>query len=373
MSENNNVRQGLEAFKEKIQKNIKDRMSRPSVTQTLHEQNQKQAEKKSPLFADWKTDKATYVLMGISGVFTGMLGVILGLAPYSVTALDGAKSIRFNTDLIHWAIALLYAVAFITVTEAAFMIGKNKFHAREEGNGVQSVTMITMMVLAGISIVGTGYAGGVISASVLGFLSDFQEIPHSAQGWVVKVIPVLVAMYAFLMAAYKLSSEDEKSSRLTEQLTRQQRREHDLQRKLTELEVDEMMMLAEDKAYIEAVERGMLSAADAKAARKAGKTLGQLESERGQDLNGDGRIENTRSMPASTHQKPQDGHNNQPAPQHSLDEFLRVSGMSHDQARAKFADQQAFMGFASGKFDYISNGNMRRMYGELMNGHKVNP
>lgn len=63
-----------------------------------------------------------------------------------------------------------------------------------------------------------------------------------------------------------------------------------------------------------------------------------------------------------------------PTPQHSLDEFLKITGMTREQAKAKYADQQVFMNFASGQFDYISNGNMRRIHGELMgvNGH-ANP
>ena len=58
----------------------------------------------------------------------------------------------------------------------------------------------------------------------------------------------------------------------------------------------------------------------------------------------------------------------QQAPQHTLDEFLKVTGMTKEQARAKYADRDAFMSFASGQFDYVSGGNMKRMHGELMNG-----
>jgi hypothetical protein len=104
-------------------------------------------------------------------------------------------------------------------------------------------------------------------------------------------IPFLVAVYAFLLIAYKVSSEDEKNNRLSEQMRRQQRREHKLQRELVELEVEEMTALEEDRAWLGAVERGLLTAADVSAARKANKTLRQLEAERGEDLNGDGRIE----------------------------------------------------------------------------------
>lgn len=287
----NQLRSSLEAYRNDLQKRMAERINRPTMTESLHEQNKKSAERKaSPLFSDFRTDKATYLVMAISGVFTGLLGLILGLAPYTVTAADGSKSIYFNTDFLHWVIAVVYMVAFITVTEAAFMIAKNKFHNREEGNIVQQGTMLAMMLLAGVSIIGTGVAGGSVGASVLGFLSDFREIPHSAQVWVVRVIPVLLSLYAFLLVAYKLSSEEEKSNRLAEQFARQQQLEHKLNRRMTDLDVEEMMMLAEDQAYLELVQRGVLSAAEAFAARRAGKTLGQLEKERGVDLNGDGMI-----------------------------------------------------------------------------------
>src|SRR5690242_292356 len=128
MNENNNVRQSLEAFRDKVYARAKDRLSRPSVTEDLHKKNQEQAEKKSPWSAEFKADKATYVIMGISAIFTALLGLILGLAPYRQFANDGSSSIYFNTDFLHWVIAVIYAVAFVTVTEAAFLIAKNKFH-----------------------------------------------------------------------------------------------------------------------------------------------------------------------------------------------------------------------------------------------------
>ncbi len=79
---------------------------------------------------------------------------------------------------------------------------------------------------------------------------------------------------------------------------------------------------------------------------------------------------------SKTPRTPQGAPNQQNQPQHSLDEFLRVTGLTRQQAQAKYADRDAFMNFASGQFVYISGGNMRRMHGELMNGsqpQKVNP
>jgi hypothetical protein len=294
MNDQTNTRQTLESFRDKLQDRIKARISRPSVADSLQEKNKEQAEKKSPWFAEVRTDKATYVFMAVSAVFTAILGLILGLAPYRTE-----NSIYFNTDFMHWTIAIVYAVSFVAVTEAAFLVAKNKFHTREEGNVTQQGTMLVMMILAGVSIIGTGYAGGVIGASVLGFLSEFENIPASAQGWVVKVIPVLLALYAGLLTTYKLSSDEEKERRLTEQLERKMKREHATNRKLAELEVEEMMALAEDKAYLEAVERGALTSGEATAARKAGKALKTLEKEKGQDLDGDGRVGHTENVPVA--------------------------------------------------------------------------
>jgi hypothetical protein len=305
MNDQTNTRQTLESFRDKLQDRIKARISRPSVADSLQEKNKEQAEKKSPWFAEVRTDKATYVFMAVSAVFTAILGLILGLAPYRTE-----NSIYFNTDFMHWTIAIVYAVSFVAVTEAAFLVAKNKFHTREEGNVTQQGTMLIMMILAGISIIGTGYAGGVIGASVLGFLSEFENIPASAQGWVVKVIPVLLALYAGLLTTYKLSSDEEKERRLTEQLERKMKREHATNRKLAELEVEEMMALAEDKAYLEAVERGALTSGEATAARKAGKALKTLEKEKGQDLDGDGRVgHTTETVPVAALTKGNNGAN----------------------------------------------------------------
>jgi hypothetical protein len=297
MNDNNgNLRQSLEAFRDKVYGRAKERLGRPSVTEELHKKNQEQAEKKSPWFAEFRTDRATYVLMAVSGIFTAMLGLILGLAPYRN---PGDESIWFHDDFLHITVAIIYSVAFVMVTEAAFLIAKNKFHTREEGNPTQQNTMIFMMVVAGISIVGTGWAGAMVGASVLGFLTEFKDIPPGAQEWVVRVIPVLLALYAYLLTAYKLSSEEEKDNRLTEQLRRQQLREHKLQREMVELEIQEMTALAEDRAWMGAVERGLLTAADVAAAKKANKTLKKLESERGEDLDDDGNV----GVPASPNGK----------------------------------------------------------------------
>jgi len=288
---NDQSNKSWDSFRENINARIKERLSRPTLTENLQEQNEKQVTRKFAWIAEFKADQATYIIMAISGLFTSMLGLLMGLAPQLVTNPDGSQMINFHTDALHWVIAVLYIAAFVAVTEGAFIVGKQKFHTREEGNITQQGAMITMMVLAGVSIVGTGWAGGTIAASVLGFLSDFKEIPHSAQRWVVAVIPVLLAFYAFLLTAYRVSSNEAKARRLGAQMKLKQQLDHELQMEMVELEGAEVMQLAEIEAYQKAVAKGLLSASEAHAARRAGKTLRQLEAEKQTDLNGDGIIE----------------------------------------------------------------------------------
>jgi hypothetical protein len=311
MAENPNTRQTLEGFRNSLQDRIKARIARPSVADSLQEKNKEQAEKKSPLFAELKNDKATYVFMAVSAVFTALLGLILGLAPSLVPDANSptGQSIHFNTDIMHWTIAIVYATAFVAVTEAAFLIAKNKFHTREDGNFWQSLAMIFMMIFAGASVIGTGYAGGVIGASVLGFLTEFRDIPAGAQEWVVKIVPVLLAVYAGFLTVYKLTSEEEKENRLTEQLKRKQLREHKLNRTLAELEVMDMAATAEDMAWVNAVERGVLTAGEMAGARKAGKSLKQLEKDKGEDLDGDGKIGSGEVVPVPALTKGNNGVN----------------------------------------------------------------
>jgi len=290
MNDQNN--RSWDSFRENINARIKERLSRPTLTENLQEQNEKQVERKSSWIAEFKADRPTYVIMAVSAMFTAMLGLLMGLAPNLIVNPDGSTMISFHTDLLHWVISALYIAAFVAVTEGAFIVGKQKFHVREEGNTTQQGTMLVMMILAGISIVGTGWAGGTIAASVLGFLTDFKEIPHGAQRWVVAIIPVLLAFYAFLLTGYRISSNEAKARRLASQMKLKQQLDHQLQMEMVELEGAEQMQLAEIEAYQKAVSKGLLSASEAHAARRAGKTLRQLEFEKKTDLNGDGVVEN---------------------------------------------------------------------------------
>jgi hypothetical protein len=274
-----------------IDARVKEIMSRPTLAETLQEHNDKQVARKHSWMDEFKADKASYIFAAISAVFTGILGLILGLAPALVTNPDGSTMITFHTDVLHVMVAILYAASFIAVTEGGFLLAKNKFHAREDGNLTQAVSMGLMILLSFLSILGSGFAGARIGASVLGFLTDFREIPHATQVYVVSAIPVLFGLYLLALMFYRLSSMEAKNKRLTENTARKLREDHALRMTLVELDESEQLQIAEIEAYKKAVAEGRLTAADAMAARRAKKTLRQLEAERGQDLNGDGVIE----------------------------------------------------------------------------------
>jgi hypothetical protein len=288
---NDNSQTKWDSFRDATNARIKEIMTRTTLAEHLQEQNEKAVTRKHGWIEEFRAEKGTYIFMAVSALFTAMLGLILGLAPALVTNADGSTMIEFHTDLLHVGIALIYASAFVMVTEVAFILGKNKFHAREEGNLPQQASMITMMALAFLSIVGTGWAGATIAASVLGFLKDFQQIPDWAQNWVVRILSVLFAFYAVLLTVYRLASQEAKNKRLMDNTARKLREDHALRMTMVEIDEEEQLNLAEIQAYREAVASGRLTAADALAARRAKKTLKQLEAEQKRDLNGDGIIE----------------------------------------------------------------------------------
>src|ERR1041384_1619472 len=110
-----------------IDARIKEIMTRPTLAETLQDQNEKQITLKHSWMEEFRADKGSYIFAGISAVFTSILGLILGLAPALVTNPDGSTYINFHTDFLHWTMAILLAVVFVAVTEAAFLHGKNKF------------------------------------------------------------------------------------------------------------------------------------------------------------------------------------------------------------------------------------------------------
>jgi hypothetical protein len=286
MDENNEISRKSMA----LNRSIRERLNRPTLTEEVQAQNEQNAERKMSWMTEVRQNWFVYFLLAMSAVFTGMLGVFMGLTPHLVTNLDGSQSISFNTDFGHVVTAILYCLAFVTITEGAFIAGKWKFHTREENNGAQTITMLLVMALALVSIVVTGYAGGQVVASTLGFLSEFKEIPAWAQEWVVKIIPVLFGVYAPLFVVYWLSSKKPKHDRIAKQTKERMQQEHRLQMEMIEISLEEELMLEEAEMYQRLVRDGKLTVSQARAARRAKKSLPELEQELGRDLDNDGHV-----------------------------------------------------------------------------------
>lgn len=282
-----------------LDKQISQRLGRGSLVGKMKTESKKvKAAKSAKLLSwenEWKQYWYVYIFLAVSSVFTMTLGVYMGISP----KISG-NLITYQTDAFHIFLALVYAVSFITVTEAAFVIGKWLFFTREEDNDTQKFTMIAMMILAGASVLFTGIAGGMVIASNIAFLSEFVEIPANAQKWVVVAIPTLITIYTFLVTAYGLSSD----SAASERMIREQKRASDLDNQTRQHSIEqiagEQLQIAELKRYMELVADGKISAADAKAAIRAGRTLGQEEKRQGRDIDGRDGIGNLR--PAGAYQ-----------------------------------------------------------------------
>jgi hypothetical protein len=274
-----------------LNRSIRERLQRPTLTEDIQAQNEKNAERKMNWITEVRQNWFMYFLLALSATFTGMLGIFMGLAPHLTTdPVTGLQNITFNDDFGHVITAVLYCIAFVTITEGAFIAGKWKFHTREEGNGTQTLTMLIVMALALVSIGVTGYAGGQVVASTLGFLSEFKEIPAWAQEWVVKIIPLLFAVYAPLFVGYWLSSNKAKNERIAKQTKDRMRQEHALQMEMLELNLEEELMLEEAEMYERLVREGKLSVSQVRAARRAKKSIPELEQDLGRDLDGDNKI-----------------------------------------------------------------------------------
>lgn len=210
-----------------------------------------------------------YFLLVFSAVFSGMLGVYMGLAPMRIDNGD----LYFHTDSAHLFLSLMYGAGFVLVTEFAFGLGKWLYYTRESKNKWQEISTISIMVIAGISILGTGIAGGIIIASTVDFLTAFVQIPEWAQTWVVRVIPALVVIYSFFLTIYVLSS----SKAETYRLIRERAHEHELDHQARQATLDqwaqEEISKAAMKVYIQKVEAGTMTAAQALAEMRAEKSL----------------------------------------------------------------------------------------------------
>lgn len=277
---------------DKIDREIKAHLARPTLVSDLKKQHAKLKARDTGWLnwsAEWRNYWYVYVFLFISSLFTGMLGIYMGLSPTMVESPSGTY-IHFNTDLGHILLAVVYFIAFIGVTEAAFVIAKWKFFTREENNETQKWTMLSSMGIAGLSILGTGIAGGMVVASNIAFLSEFVEIPPAAQKWVVIAIPVLIVVYTFLFSAYALSSDTAASERLMNEKERERELDNRTRMHAIRQIAAEKLQVAEIEAFERLVLQGLLSSAEALAAIEAGRSLKQEEIYLGRDLTGDHKI-----------------------------------------------------------------------------------
>jgi hypothetical protein len=280
---------------DKIDREIKNHLARPTLVSDLKKQNQQKREALGGL--DWGAELKkywyVYVFLFISALFTGTLGIYMGLAPTLVTdPAAGTQYIHFNTDFGHVFLAIVYFVAFVGVTEIAFAIAKWKYYTREERNTKQSGTMITAMVVAGLSILLTGIAGGMVVASNIAFLTEFVEIPGVAQKWVVVAIPVLIVIYTALFSVYALSSQQAAAERITNEMERERQLDNKTRMNAIRQIAAERLQAAEIESFQRLVMQGLISSADALAAIEAGRSLKQEELFLGRDLDGDNKIGN---------------------------------------------------------------------------------
>ena len=279
-----------------IDEQISEVIGQPTLVDQMQERNDKAQAAKTNWSNEFRQYWYIYLPLLVSSVFTMMLGLYMGLAPYLRTEADGSKMITFNTDWGHIFTAAVYVVAFVFVTEVAFAIFHNLFHKREDSNGTQQGTMLFGMILAGISIIGTGVSGGMVVSSTLGFLTEFKEIPPSAQRWVVSVIPVMLGLYAGLFTAYKLSSRKAKAERIARE--NEDKLELDNQVRMRGIQAigKRRIQAVAIKMYEEMVMRGLLSPTEADWALNSGLTLADIEKKLGRDLTGEGKIGDTSGL-----------------------------------------------------------------------------
>lgn len=364
---------------EQIDRQIKTHLARPTLVSDLKKQNErKKTENTKGLnwSNEWKHYWYVYLFLAVSALFTGTLAIYMGLSPVLVTEADGRKFLRFNDDLGHIALAIVYFVAFIAVTEGAFGIAKWKYFTREENNEKQKWTMIIALGLAGLSILLTGIAGGTVIASNIAFLSEFVDIPPAAQKWVVVAIPVLIVLYTVLFSVYGLSSDQAASERIMREKERERELDNRTRMDAIRQIAAERLQAAQIEAFERLVEKGVISSAEALAAIEAGRSLHQEEAHLGRDLDGDGQV-------GSSHQAQKPKQNNSSnVQQYSMDAFLSAMGLgSVSVAHARWVSKnyQEFAQEVSARLD-ISGKNMRKLYFELYpekvkqgNGQKANP
>lgn len=360
--------------------------TRPSLIDKVSRSTDEANEKKeaSSKWAEIQEHWYIYLFLAFSAIFTATLGIYLGLSPINKTDPSGAGYVHFHTDPFHVFLSLLYAASFVLVTEGAFAIGKHLYYFREDANKTQRWLMLAMMGVAGASILFTGYSGMSVIASFIEFMTAYKDVSNLAQKWIVSAIPVLVVIYAFLLTPYVLSSEDSKNKRILREQKRKSDLDHQLRQQTINNFADELLSKEELKVYIRLVREGRITAAEASAARRAGLTLRNFEKQKGQDLDGDGKIGDTSSK-ASAPRLSTPPQAPPPPPSYrayTLDELLAAMDLSREQAVNLINQYQLWdatgafhalmeAGYIPGDFgsDQLAAGRFRGLYSELM-GYK---
>ena len=282
---------------EELDREIADQIGRPTLVDQMQEQSDAEEARRTNWANELKKHWYIYAFLLLSALFTGTLGVYMGLSPTLVTEAGGLTYIHFNIDIGHVLLAIVYFLSFVGVTEFQFAVAKQKFHTREQKNQAQKHTMLIAMTVGVIGIIGTGLAGGMIVASNIMFLTEFASIPPAAQKWVVIIIPLMFAIYTVLYTIYALSSEEAKAERLASENERKQNLDHQTRMRSIEQIATRQLQVAEIMVYKQMVMAGKLSSAEAAAAIRAGRTLAQTEAALGRDLDGDRSVGTTRRLP----------------------------------------------------------------------------
>jgi TRAP-type C4-dicarboxylate transport system permease small subunit len=281
-----------------IDAQINNEMSRGTLIDQMQETSEKREARKMDWMGEIKEYWYIYLLVFVSGLFTLTLGVYMGLDPRRMTdPATGAQYIYWNTDWGHVIMAVILGFAFLAVTEFVFVIGKLRHQTREEGNTTQRWTSWLVMAIGALSVLVTGVAGFRVVLSNVAMMTEFQEIPRSAQLWVSIAIPTLITIHLVLLTSYANSSAHAKAKRLARENKRKQDMDQETRMAFVEQMANRAFQVQEIRAFERAVMAGLLTATEAAAARRAGKTLQQLEKELGRDLNQDGRVERGDSVP----------------------------------------------------------------------------
>jgi hypothetical protein len=270
-----------------LDKAIQGQMSRTSLVKNIREDSKKHDKYSDQLsfMHELKEYWYIYAILFVSSLFTGTLGVYMGLSPYR----EG-NSLIFQTDLMHIFLAAVYSIAFLSITEGAFILGKRLFYIRENANKAQIVTSWLIMLIAGLSVFLTGVAGGQVIASNIDFMTNFVAVSSAAQKWVVIAIPALLTIYTVLLTIYHLSSDKAESLRVTSELRNEKELDSHTRRNFVKLAAQEAFEQAELKVFVDLIKRGKISRDDAMSAIENGWSLERLESHLGKDLDGNGSV-----------------------------------------------------------------------------------